>query len=117
MTKWTALIQTSTGVLQRINFDSASGWRQDAIAQVQGTYGAKKVISCNPAGNTIVHKSGNKTRNSNPVVAAAATSAVTLTEMLLVPIIFLILWFIPPAIILTTALVSAAIVVFRKLRY
>jgi len=51
MTRWTALVKTRIGILQRVEFDSISPWRQDAIAQAESQFGAE-IISCNPVGNT-----------------------------------------------------------------
>lgn len=114
MSNWTALIQTSTGILQRVNFTSASSWRQDAIAQAEGTYGGK-VITCNLAGNTI--KSSKSSTLSN-VASVAGAATTTLSDLILMPVVILLLIFATANIqlFLTVTFVSGAIYLFRKLR-
>jgi len=45
---WKALILTQSNVLQNVEIETPGPWRQDAIAQVKSTYGAKEVKFCNP---------------------------------------------------------------------
>jgi len=45
---WKALILTQSNVFQNIEFETPGPWREDAIAQVKSTYGAKEVRFCNP---------------------------------------------------------------------
>ena len=48
MKLWNALIKTAGGRLERVEFESPSSWRGDAIAQAKGAYGASEVVNCNP---------------------------------------------------------------------
>jgi hypothetical protein len=45
---WKALILTQSNVLQNVEIETPGPWREDAIAQVKSTYGAKEVKFCNP---------------------------------------------------------------------
>ena len=46
--RWIATIRTQSNILQNIEIDTPGIVRQDAIAQIKSTYGAKKVVTCNP---------------------------------------------------------------------
>ena len=46
--RWKALILTQSNVLQTVEIETPGIVRQDAIAQVKSTYGAKEVKFCNP---------------------------------------------------------------------
>lgn len=46
--RWRALILTQSNVLQNVEIETPGIVRQDAIAQVKSTYGAKEVKFCNP---------------------------------------------------------------------
>ena len=46
--RWRATIRTQSNVLQNIEIETPGIVRQDAIAQVKSTYGAKEVVTCNP---------------------------------------------------------------------
>ena len=45
---WKALILTQSNVLQNVEIETPGPWREDAIAQVKSSYGAKEVRFCNP---------------------------------------------------------------------
>ncbi len=45
---WKALILTQSNTLQNVEVETPGPWRQDAIAQIQSTYGAKEVKTCVP---------------------------------------------------------------------
>ena len=45
MKLWNALIKTAGGRLERVEFESPSSWRGDAIAQAKGAYGASEVVN------------------------------------------------------------------------
>jgi hypothetical protein len=49
---WKALILTQSNVLQNVEIETPGPWREDAIAQVKSTYGAKEVKFCNPIGKS-----------------------------------------------------------------
>ena len=46
--RWLATIRTQSNVLQNIEIETPGIVRQDAIAQIKSTYGAKEVVTCNP---------------------------------------------------------------------
>ena len=46
--RWIATIRTQSNILQNIEIDTPGIVRQDAIAQIKSTYGAKEVVTCNP---------------------------------------------------------------------
>jgi K+-transporting ATPase A subunit len=46
--RWIATIRTQSNILQNIEIETPGIVRQDAIAQVKSTYGAKEVVTCNP---------------------------------------------------------------------
>lgn len=46
--RWLATIRTQSNVLQNIEIETPGIVRQDAIAQIKSSYGAKEVITCNP---------------------------------------------------------------------
>ena len=46
--RWRATIRTQSNVLQNIEIETPGIVRQDAIAQIKSTYGAKEVVTCNP---------------------------------------------------------------------
>jgi hypothetical protein len=50
--RWRALILTQSNSLQNVEIETPGPWREDAIAQVKSTYGAKEVKFCNPIGST-----------------------------------------------------------------
>jgi hypothetical protein len=56
---WKALILTQSNVLQNVEIETPGPWREDAIAQVKSTYGAKEVKFCNP-----ISKSSSSTQSS-----------------------------------------------------
>ena len=50
--RWRATIRTQSNVLQNVEIETPGIVRQDAIAQVKSTYGAKEVVTCNPIGSS-----------------------------------------------------------------
>jgi len=46
--RWLATIRTQSNVLQNIEIETPGIVRQDAIAQIKSSYGAREVITCNP---------------------------------------------------------------------
>jgi K+-transporting ATPase A subunit len=46
--RWIATIRTQSNILQNIEIETPGIVRQDAIAQIKSTYGAKEVVTCNP---------------------------------------------------------------------
>lgn len=55
---WRATIRTQSNVLQNVEIETPGIVRQDAIAQVKSTYGAKEVITCNPISSSSSSSSG-----------------------------------------------------------
>ena len=55
---WKALILTQSNVLQNVEIETPGPWREDAIAQVKSTYGAKEVKFCNPIGKSSSSSNG-----------------------------------------------------------
>jgi len=118
MSRWTALVQTSTGILQRVEFDSISPWRQDAISQAQSSYDAK-VLSCNLVGNTYKPKESSPT-NKTPNTSIGSYAGDWVGDLLAIPIFFVfvlcyIFWPIVK-IILIVAPIVFLIWAIRKLR-
>lgn len=50
--RWKALIVTQSNSLQNVEIETPGPWREDAIAQVKSSYGAKEVKFCNPVGSS-----------------------------------------------------------------
>ena len=48
MAYWRAMIETASGLVKPVQFETPSIVRQDAIAQCQSMYGARLVVVCNP---------------------------------------------------------------------
>jgi len=76
MKLWNALIRTAGGRLERVQYESPSYWREDAIAQAKGAYGASEVVSCNPAPVVVPHvnPSMEATKQTANVVASGGVS-------------------------------------------
>lgn len=49
---WRALILTQSNSLQNVEVETPGPWREDAIAQIKSTYGAKEVKNCVPLGSS-----------------------------------------------------------------
>lgn len=56
--RWRATIRTQSNVLQNVEIETPGIVRQDAIAQVKSTYGAKEVVTCNPISSSSSSDSG-----------------------------------------------------------
>jgi hypothetical protein len=56
--RWRATIRTQSNVLQNVEIETPGIVRQDAIAQVKSTYGAKEVVTCNPISTPSSSSSG-----------------------------------------------------------
>ena len=76
MAYWRAIIETASGLVKPVQFETPSIVRQDAIAQCQSMYGARRVVVCNPISLSQFQGDGSgarrvKTtnRSGNPFVA------------------------------------------------
>jgi K+-transporting ATPase A subunit len=62
--RWLATIRTQSNVLQNIEIETPGIVRQDAIAQIKSTYGAKEVVTCNPISSSSNNSSGSSSSGS-----------------------------------------------------
>ena len=62
--RWRATIRTQSNVLQNIEIETPGIVRQDAIAQIKSTYGAKEVVTCNPISSSSNNSSGSSSSGS-----------------------------------------------------
>ena len=62
--RWLATIRTQSNVLQNIEIETPGIVRQDAIAQIKSTYGAKEVVTCNPISSSSNNSSGSYSSGS-----------------------------------------------------
>lgn len=76
MAYWRAMIETASGLVKPVQFETPSIVRQDAIAQCQSMYGARRVVVCNPISLSQYQDDGsgrkrvqNPKRSGNPFVA------------------------------------------------
>lgn len=63
--RWLATIRTQSNVLQNIEIETPGIVRQDAIAQIKSTYGAKEVVTCNPISSSSSNSSGSSSSGSS----------------------------------------------------
>jgi len=63
--RWLATIRTQSNVLQNIEIETPGIVRQDAIAQIKSTYGAKEVVTCNPISSSSNNSSGSYSSGSS----------------------------------------------------
>jgi hypothetical protein len=75
MAYWRAMIETASGLVKPVQFETPSIVRQDAIGQCQSMYGARRVVVCNPISLSQYHGDGysrkcfqNAKRSGNPFV-------------------------------------------------
>ena len=85
MAYWHAIIETASGLVKPVQFETPSIVRQDAIAQCQSMYGARRVVVCNPISLSQYQDDGssrkrvqNATRSGNPFVACVLLMIVLL---------------------------------------
>jgi len=76
MAYWRAIIETASGLIKPVQFETPSIVRQDAIAQCQSMYGARRVVVCNPISLSQYQDDGSgrkrvqdAKRSGNPFVA------------------------------------------------
>ena len=76
MAYWRAMIETASGLVKPVQFETPSIVRQDAIAQCQSMYGARRVVVCNPISLSQFQGDGSgarrviaANRSGNPFVA------------------------------------------------
>ena len=79
MKLWNALIKTAGGRLERVEFESPSSWRGDAIAQAKGAYGASEVVNCNP---TVPYVDPSTASDVTPVKSTSSPLLLGLSDVL-----------------------------------
>ena len=93
---WNALIKTAGGRLERVQFESPSYWREDAIAQAKGAYGASEVVSCNPVPIEVPHVNPSlaAVKQTANVVASAGVSLLdyAIGWLVIVPVGMIFVW-------------------------
>ena len=85
MAYWHAIIETASGLVKPVQFETPSIVRQDAIAQCQSMYGARRVVVCNPISLSQFQGDGSgrkrvqyAKRSGNPFVACVLLMIVLL---------------------------------------
>lgn len=95
---WKALILTQSNSLQNVEVETPGPWREDAIAQIKSTYGAKEVKSCTPLSKPVQSSS-----SSSPSFSSGSDSEGTfaaLAVLLCLVIIWAFRWIILGALVI-----------------
>jgi len=102
--RWIATIRTQSNILQNIEIDTPGIVRQDAIAQIKSTYGAKEVVTCNSISSSSSSSSGSYSGGSSDgswfwvllfgaMIAVYVFRYVIIAAVVLIALYYLYKWF------------------------
>jgi K+-transporting ATPase A subunit len=102
--RWIATIRTQSNILQNIEIDTPGIVRQDAIAQIKSTYGAKEVVTCNPISSSSSSSSGSYSSGSSDsswfwvllfgaMIAVYVFRYIIIVAVVLIALYYLYKWF------------------------
>jgi K+-transporting ATPase A subunit len=102
--RWIATIRTQSNILQNIEIDTPGIVRQDAIAQIKSTYGAKEVVTCNPISSSSSSSSGSYSGGSSDgswfwvllfgaMIAVYVFRYIIIAAVVLIALYYLYKWF------------------------
>ena len=102
--RWIATIRTQSNILQNIEIDTPGIVRQDAIAQIKSTYGAKEVVTCNPISSSSSSSSRSYSSGSSDgswfwvllfgaIIAVYVFRYIIIVAVVLIALYYLYKWF------------------------